>query len=79
MGSSSADNVQGKSGIYGVLNMSIETSKNAYFYMKPWLLLVGQDIILLQLKCQMELTNLSVSVANPEGLLVDYPTPGDLE
>ena len=71
-----ADNVQGKSGIYGVLNMSIETSKNAYFYMKPWASTRWTGYNTASTQMSDGTYKPFSSVANPEGLLVYYPTPG---
>lgn len=70
------DNVQGKSGIYGVLNMSIETSKNAYFYMKPWTSTRWSGYNAASTQMSDGTYKPFSSVANPEGLLVYYPTPG---
>lgn len=70
------DNVQGKTGIFGRMNLSIETSKNTYFYMKKWKSArwTGYDASRYQMSDGS--TAEFSSVANPEGLLVYYPTPG---
>lgn len=70
------DNVKGKTGIFGAVDLSIETSENTYFYMKPWKSSrwTGYNATLTQMSDGTYRP--FSSIANPEGLLVYYPTPG---